>query len=117
MNNKSAIKMNKSDPILPGDVKCVVNGCKTRKFSKADNVTLFSVPQSLSDDWHRVIDRKQWTPKKSSKICSLHFTRGDVIGKHLRPGAIPLSSFPSLFVKSGERKTILILYKSDISDE
>ena len=103
--------MEKSGPILAGDVKCVVNGCSTRRFSKPQSVRLFSMPKILSDDWTRVIAREEnWVPKKSSKICSLHFTRGDITGHYLRPGAIPVPSLPLLFVKSGKGKSIIIFY-------
>ena len=33
-----------------------------------------------------------WTPSKNSRICSLHFAEGDIVlGRKLRPGAMPVS--------------------------
>ena len=89
--------------IPPGCTQCSVNGCDTNLKSKPVNVHLFAIPKTITEDWRSVLNKPEdWMPRKHSKICSLHFTPGDVIGRKLRPGAIPLPSFPTLFVASGK---------------
>ena len=87
-----------------GNTRCAVTGCSTTLKTKAHNVHLFAIPLNISADWRRVLKKPDgWTPKKNSKICSKHFTPGDMTpgGRKLRPGAIPLPSYPTLFVAAG----------------
>ena len=87
---------------MPIGRSCAVSGCATNEKTKKANIILFSIPSEFTQDWRRVINRPEyWIPKPSSKICSLHFTPGDIVAKKLRPGAIPLTSLPVVFIQSG----------------
>ena len=92
----------KMDRIVSGNYRCSVSGCLTTLKTKQENEHLFAIPQNISEDWRNVLRKPQnWLPKKNSKICSKHFTPGDINGRRLRPGAIPPPTFPTLFVASG----------------
>ena len=81
---------------------CAVSGCATNEKTKSSKIILFSIPSEYTQDWRRVINKPDyWLPRPNSKICSLHFTPGDIVGKKLRPGALPQPSLPVVFIPSG----------------
>ena len=69
---------------------CCVIGCFSR--GGRDNVAFHSIPsvivhqgekvRELSTkrrrEWIAKINRKNWTPKKHSRVCSLHFLDGNI---------------------------------------
>ena len=69
---------------------CAVSDCKSNSHDKTKDIKFFKFPENFNDDWKRVVNKHEdWQPKKSSVICSVHFTKGDMAGNKLRPGAIP----------------------------
>ena len=77
---------------MPGQY-CAVESClSSTKTAKENGIRFFSIPSDFDEDWRRVLNKrdKAWQPKKSSRICSKHFTKGDINGMKLRPGAIPI---------------------------
>ena len=81
---------------------CCVKNCLSKKKNNSD-IILFSLPEILSQDWVKVINRPDWKPKKCSVICNKHFAKCDycVIKKRLVPGAAPLKTEALVDVNSG----------------
>lgn len=80
---------------------CSVIGCKSRA-NAGPKKQFFRFPQKrpkVLQQWLMVLDRLDWTPKPSSKICSDHFAPEDFIFRpnvsipRLKPEAVP-SIFP-----------------------
>ena len=70
------------DRIVNGNYRCSVSGCLTTLKTKQENEHLFAIPQNISEDWRNVLRKPEnWLPVA---------------------GAIPLPSFPTLFVASGK---------------
>lgn len=91
---------------------CCVIGCKSRGNGQA-GVQFFQLPLNkpkILTQWLIVLDRRDWVPKPSSKICSLHFSSDDYVVRpntnvpRLKPDAIP-SVFPDLSSSQDERET------------
>ena len=82
---------------------CCVTDCSSkREISK--NVILFSLPEHLSYEWRKVINRPgNWEPKKRTVICERHFAKSDycAITKKLAPGATPLRTEELVSIVSG----------------
>ena len=77
---------------MPGKF-CAVKGCKSSSILPKDDqpAHFFAIPSFINKDWRRVINKdSDWVPKKSSRICSRHFSKGDIVGQKLRVGAIPI---------------------------
>ena len=77
---------------MPGKF-CAVKGCKSSSILPKDDqpAHFFAIPSFINEDWRRVINKdSDWVPKKSSRICSRHFSKGDIVGQKLRVGAIPI---------------------------
>ena len=75
---------------MPGLRYCAVNSCKTNSKNKDKSVQLFKFPSTFTENWRRVVNKGDWTPKTNSRICSLHFARDDIIRNTLRDGALPI---------------------------
>ena len=60
---------------------CSVEKCKS---SASDvGIRFFKIPEDYNDAWKKVINRTDWTPRKTSKICSLHFSKDSIKGNKL----------------------------------
>ena len=65
----------------------------------------FPANPALAEIWKNNLKRDQWTPSKSSKLCSDHFKEDDIIrsGKivRLKPNAVPtrFKCFPDYMKK------------------
>ena len=69
--------------------KCCVNGCNYKSIP-GDNVVMFSLPEELNQQWISFINRENFVPLKSSRICSSHFSAENRFGdKQLVRGAVP----------------------------
>lgn len=78
-------------------MKCSIKNCKS--YSKSGcNVHFFGFPlndENCLDKWIVAVGKPNWKPKKTSRICSLHFSESDIIqsmGYHrfnLRKNAVP----------------------------
>lgn len=68
---------------------CVVEHCSSR--SKTDKqLIFFRFPSNFDPGWRTLIQKPiGWVPKPNTRICSLHFRPTDIVGRKLRPGAIP----------------------------
>ena len=65
---------------------CTVYGCN----STSKSAKLFKFPSSFDHNWSKLINKPiGWVPKPATKICCLHFKPTDIVGGHLRPGAVP----------------------------
>ena len=74
--------------------RCTVFGCK--KSEKEEK--LFSIPEDCSEEWLEVAKFRKpikWMPKKSTKICALHFKKSDIVGNKIATGAFPYLKVPS----------------------
>ena len=102
---------------MPGKF-CAVEGCKSStKLPREEQPNhFFSFPSDYNEDWRRVVNKcdVSWLPKKSSRICSLHFTKGDIVGNRLRVGAIPIPA-PFLPIIQGIQKVLNTIYKQGVS--
>ena len=71
---------------------CSVANCKSKSSDKEQNsIRFFGFPVNCSEEWIKAVNIPDWTPKKYSKICSLHFPKTMIIGQKLIPGAVPCS--------------------------
>ena len=77
--------------------RCTVFGCqKSEKEEK-----LFAIPQDCDEEWLEVVKFRKplkWVPKKSTKICALHFKKSDIVGYFAPPPEhvkLVLFGFPS----------------------
>ena len=62
--------------------KCCVLSCKSgyKSSNPHKKVSFFGFPKGeLLTSWLEAINRKNFTPTRFSRVCSLHFTEGDVI--------------------------------------
>ncbi|XP_035223029.1 THAP domain-containing protein 6-like [Stegodyphus dumicola] len=61
---------------MPG--RCCVPLCKGN-YPTGPKVSVFSFPKNedLKREWLSAIQRKDFSPKKSSKVCELHFKKSD----------------------------------------
>ena len=81
--------------IMTGYKYCAVSSCDSTTKNKTKDLRFFSFPKEqvveYTDEWRRVVNKcdNSWTPKKGSAICSKHFSKGDIVGQKLRPGAVP----------------------------
>ncbi|CAH2217105.1 jg12992 [Pararge aegeria aegeria] len=77
-------------------VRCSVLGCKSDSERKVPDLSFHSFPtnNNLLTPWVESTGRNNWTPKKSSKICSKHFQKNMLIKKDkltiLYPNAVPI---------------------------
>ncbi|CAH2236007.1 jg7299 [Pararge aegeria aegeria] len=63
---------------------CSVLGCKSDRERKFPDLSFHSFPtdHNLLMLWVESTGRTNWTPKKSTKICSKHFHKNMVIKKN-----------------------------------
>ena len=92
--------------------RCSFEGCTKRIFENRQEISYHSFPtydSKVYRQWMRFVNRKDFVPSKSSKLCSLHFSKSDFISssqdtndrrsnrklknRYLRKGAIP-SKYP-----------------------
>ena len=86
---------------------CSVEKCKS---SASDvGIRFFKIPEDYNDAWKKVINRTDWTPRKTSKICSLHFSKDSIKGNKLIPGTTP-KEIGHAFVHTGNRSGRYILH-------
>ena len=86
---------------------CSVANCK---ISASDvGIRFFKIPEDYNDAWKKVINRTDWTPRKTSKICSLHFSKDSIKGNKLIPGTTP-KEIGHAFVHTGNRSGRYILH-------
>ena len=75
---------------------CAVSSCDSTTKNKKKEVRFFSFPKEqvvkYTIEWRRVVNKSDisWMPKKRSVICDKHFSKEDIVGQKLRPGAIPI---------------------------
>ncbi|XP_024868724.1 THAP domain-containing protein 5-like isoform X1 [Temnothorax curvispinosus] len=76
---------------------CSVKNCKSNHRS-GSSVHFFRFPlnnENLLNRWRAVVGKADWKPKKTSRICSLHFSEKDIIRGmgykyfYLRENAVP----------------------------
>ena len=75
-------------------MKCSVKECKP-----GNSVKYFSFPEEITNAWIIIVNKPEWTPSKRDKICSQHFSPGDIVsGRFLRKGAVPTKTvFPGYY--------------------
>ena len=59
---------------------------------------MFAIPEDCSEDWLKVAKFRKpinWMPKKSTKICALHFKKSDIVTNKIVAGAYPHLKVPS----------------------
>ncbi|XP_049924980.1 uncharacterized protein LOC126405328 [Epinephelus moara] len=83
-------------------MSCSAFGC-TKRSSKGSDVNFFRFPLANSDrlkQWLMNVRRKNWTPSKSSRLCSTHFEESEFLidrkgQRRLKDNAVPtIFSFP-----------------------
>ena len=78
---------------------CSVKDCKST--STCRDVHFFAFPKNiLNSEWIAVVNKAGWVPKKTSKICSLHFSPHHIRGrkrKILIQGAVPSADPQKIF--------------------
>ena len=66
---------------MPGFKNCSVSSCESTTKNKTKEMTFFSFPKEQSVEytieWRRVVNKCDisWMPKKTSVICSKHFSK------------------------------------------
>jgi len=80
--------------------KCCAYGCKSGYASQDAtdvHVTFHSFPrdEELRAKWIRANPRKDFTPTKNSRLCSLHFAESDFVEQHCDSNATRRASFDS----------------------
>ncbi len=80
---------------------CCAVGC-TNRFSKDSTLKFYRFPQDAERKprWVAAINRKDWQPGESSRVCSAHFMSGEKSNNPLSPDYVPtLFSFTASPVK------------------
>ena len=65
--------------------KCAAPGCKTGNNNEIpEGVSLHNFPsdESARKQWTKAIRRKNYSPGKTAKICSLHFHECDFVNEY-----------------------------------
>ncbi|XP_072929301.1 THAP domain-containing protein 2-like isoform X2 [Epargyreus clarus] len=98
-------------------VTCAVPGCNSSKKENPQKYTFHIFPKSIDvrQKWLKMVDRKDWVPKRNSTICSKHFEskcfpyRGSQ-RKKLCSGSVPTLFMP--VVLKPIRKASTYIYRN-----
>uniref|UniRef100_A0A8D9AAK1 THAP domain-containing protein 2 n=1 Tax=Cacopsylla melanoneura TaxID=428564 RepID=A0A8D9AAK1_9HEMI len=78
-------------------VTCSVHACENSHGTRGVSFHLFPKKPERLAAWVAVVNKKDWTPKSSSRICSAHFKEEDIDRTSLSVVRIREHAVPTIF--------------------
>ena len=103
---------------LWGEYTCCVPGCYSNS-KQEKHLSFYMIPKDkiLETKWLNAIKRKDFTPGKHHRVCSLHFKDGKKMGATDVPKLIPLIPKPTFRKPPKERSTQCLTSNTKHSSE